>query len=253
MTARAAAQPTLSGRRKGYTILPVPPKMLDMNQEPYNTSVRSTLKTRYRGDPRVLVGGEGYIYESPSEWRNRLAPDCLVTFDVDAENIREARNYVISEVGKPPDWVLEVASISTARRDYRYKPRVYEAFGIPEYWLFDHTGGRFYRKPLTGYLLVDGEYMETELIDLPNGEIRGYSPALGLYLCWIEGNLRFYDPVEREYLREHHESETQRIAAETALAAARSELSEMRARAEAEAAERLRLQDLLRRLKEQRP
>ena len=266
MTTRATVQPV--GRRRRYTELPDPPKKLDMLHDKHAIEIKSILVARYEHRPDVLVAGEGYLCRHTRDIRDpqgHLVPDCVIAFGVDGAAIVQSNGYTISEVGKPPDWVLEVASISTARRDYRYKPRVYEAFGIPEYWLFDHTGGRFYRKPLTGYLLVDGKYTETEVLDLPNGEIRGYSPALGLYLCWIEGNLRFYDPAEREYLREHYESETQRIAAEaradaaearadaveTALAVARSELSEMRARAESEAAERLRLQDLLRRLKEQ--
>ena len=48
--------------------------------------------------------------------------------------------YVISELGKPPDFVLEIASRSAGRQDHRAKRRDYAALGIPEYWRFDETG-----------------------------------------------------------------------------------------------------------------
>ena len=36
--------------------------------------------------------------------------------------------------------------------------------------------------------------------------LRGYSAVLGLYLCWEEGRLRFYDPVAGRYLPTPYES-----------------------------------------------
>ena len=49
--------------------------------------------------------------------------------------------YTISEIGKPPDFVLEVASEGTGRRDYTVKRDIYAGYGVTEYWRFDHTGG----------------------------------------------------------------------------------------------------------------
>ena len=58
---------------------------------------------------------------------------------------REARNgYLIPEQGKPPDFVLEVASEGTGREDETVKRDAYEAMGVREYWRFDHTGGEFH-------------------------------------------------------------------------------------------------------------
>ena len=52
-----------------------------------------------------------------------------------------ARNaYIISEPGKPPDFVLEIASPRTAHIDIGAKRRDYAALGILEYWRFDETG-----------------------------------------------------------------------------------------------------------------
>ena len=58
--------------------------------------------------------------------------------------------YAIGEHGKPPDFVLEVASPTTASNDYTDKREEYAAFGIPEYWRFDPTEGERYDAPLAG-------------------------------------------------------------------------------------------------------
>ena len=63
-----------------------------------------------------------------------------MAFDVDPERITETNGYVISEVGKPPEFVLEVASETTGVRDYTVKRDRYAEMLIGEYWRFDHTG-----------------------------------------------------------------------------------------------------------------
>ena len=40
---------------------------------------------------------------------------------------------------------------------------------------------------------------------------RGYSDALGLYVCWEDGFLKFYNPETEDYLRSHQEAE-ERVA-----------------------------------------
>ena len=40
---------------------------------------------------------------------------------------------------------------------------------------------------------------------LDDGRLRGYSDALGLYVCWEGGRLRFFDPRTESYLRSHDE------------------------------------------------
>ena len=57
-------------------------------------------------------------------------------------------------MGKPPDWVLEVASESTSRVDVNRKPGIYAQIGVPEYWRFDPTGGRYHGQPMAGERLV---------------------------------------------------------------------------------------------------
>ena len=131
----------------------------------------------------------------------RVQPDCYLAFGVDALAIRQRKLYLPWEVGKPPDFALEVGSESTSDQDIIRKRLIYAQIGIPEYWLFDPTGGELYGQPLAGELLTDGVYRPLELTDEPDGVLKGYSPILGLYLCWREGTLLFYNPVTGTYLR----------------------------------------------------
>ena len=101
--------------------------------------------------------------------------------------------YVIGEQGKLPDFVLEIASRSSGRKDTGPKREAYAALGIPEYWRFDETG-RFHGVKLAGDRLVDGEYLPIEVEELPDGSMQGYSAALNLSLRWV--------PSERPPYRE---------------------------------------------------
>ena len=73
-----------------------------------------------------------------------LVPDLLIAFGIDRDAIVDQRGYAIDEWGQPPDFVLEVASNATGRNDYTTKRAGYAEYGVPEYWRFDHTGGRLY-------------------------------------------------------------------------------------------------------------
>ena len=127
-----------------------------------------------------------------------------LAFGVDANAIRPRKLYLPWEVGKPPDWVLEIASESTGREDVDRKPSTY-ARGVPEYWRFDPTGGRYHGEPLSGLRLINGAYQSIELTTEPDGILKGYSPVLGLSLCWEEGWPRFFDPSTGTYLENWRE------------------------------------------------
>ena len=120
--------------------------------------------------------------------------------------------YTISEVGKPPDFVLEVASESTGRRDYTVKREIYASYRVHEQWRFDHTGGRYHDAPLAGDRLANGEYVPIPVLSGPDGVLRGYSEALGLELHWDRGTLRFWDPATEAYLPDLTEAKAQRDA-----------------------------------------
>ena len=149
----------------------------------------------------VFVGGMGYLcWNTRAHPSARLIPDLLVVFDVDLESAILWNGYAIDEMGRPPDFVLEVASRHTGARDYTVKREGYARYGVPEYWRFDHTGGDFHDQALAGDRLVNGEYEPIPLTTGPDGVVRGHSAVLGLDLCWDNGSLRFYDPMAGRYL-----------------------------------------------------
>ena len=119
---------------------------------------------------------------------------------MDAAAIERTKLYLPWLVGKPPDFVLEVASESAADHDVTGKRQLYAEIGVPEYWRFDRSGGDYYGEPLAGDRLVNGIYQPAPLSQEPDGILKGYSPALQLSLCWDRERLRFYDPEKGEYL-----------------------------------------------------
>ena len=185
------------------------------------------------GNPETtLVAGDHFLALAPT--RNMAGvryPDLMVAFDVDPAAYYASNAYVISEQGKPPDFVLEIASPSTAREDTGPKRRYYETLGIREYWRFDETG-EHHGTRLAGDRLVDGEYVPIDIEELSDGSLRGYSEALKLYLCAEGRELTLYDPATGRPLPTLAAEREARAAAEARATAER----EARAAAEARAA-----------------
>ena len=187
-----------------------------MYQDPHYTRILEVVRTHFLLYPRTLVYGNSPIYYEDSQGRTRrhVRPDCYIAFDVDSEAIQERNGYFMREVGRAPDFALEIASVSTYRNDLGPKRDLYARLGIDEYWCFDGTGRRHYGEPLVGETLVDGEYRRLEIHIEANGEVWGHSPVLGLDLCWFPDRLRFFNPDTGQYLLDHAESESARRAAE---------------------------------------
>ena len=171
-----------------------------MQQNDVRFDFVSVLQAHFASRGDGLIAGGGYVRNKASNDAERLAPNLVVTFGVRPDAIVSRNGYVINEVGKPPDWVLEIASRATGRRDYTVKRDGYAAYGIGEYWRFDHTGGRFHDAPLAGDMLVGGRYVPIELTHESDGMMWGHSPTLGLDLVWDQGGLRLRDPLTLEYL-----------------------------------------------------
>ena len=137
--------------------------------------------------------------------RENRKPDLIVTFDCDRDLLIRQKGYSILAQGKPPDFVLEVASESTGVVDYTDKRRDYANCGIPEYWRFDPSGGFFHEVALAGDRLVEGEYQRIEIQVVGERTYRGYSEVLGLWVYWDERQLRWFDPKSEQFLRTHDE------------------------------------------------
>ncbi len=265
--------------------LPDPPRIPDMMQRKHFSRFDETLGPFFvaQGRTDIAVFGEAYVCFN-TRARSALIPDCMVLLGVDNDVLGERNGVVIEEVGKPPDFVLEVASKSTGKIDYTAKREGYARYGIPEYWRFDETGGLYHDQPLAGDKLVNGVYEPIELNYEPDGVIWGHSEVLGLDLCWVESQLRFrhqgeYIPTPQEIWQAQVDTEAEladsqarseaeraaRVEAEAELAdsqarseteraarvEAEAELADSQARSETERAARLAAEDEVRRLREQ--
>ena len=71
------------------------------------------------GEPaNAVFMGERYLAEHPRVHpTERRRPDLLIAFNVSYELYRRNNGYIISEQGKPPDFVLEIGSPSTRSRN----------------------------------------------------------------------------------------------------------------------------------------
>ncbi len=185
---------------------------------------QAALRRHFDNADTTIVLSEIPVRQSPGQREGHRIPDLLIAFGVDRVVAVEQNGYSIREQGKPPDFVLEIASPSTGENDYTSKRRDYAAFGIPEYWRFDPSGGRYHGAPLAGDRLDEGTYLPIEVVELGPRHLHGHSDILGLDLCWEDGRLRWWDPNARRYLLTFDETEDARANAE-----ARAESAEVRA------------------------
>ena len=217
-------QQTLNERLKTFPDFPPRDDMqniLHLHQPSYLVALARCLGRR----ETTLVFGEIPVYWYPS--RNARIPDLLVAFGIDPAAAIARNGYSIEEQGKPPDFVLEVASPTTARNDYTSKREDYAAFGISEYWHFDPTEGQRYDAPLAGDRLIDGAYQPIEISGAMESGLCGRSDILGLDICWESGRLRWWNPITQTYLETHDEEADARIAEREARLAAEARIREL--------------------------
>ena len=201
--------------------------------------------------PDVFLSSNTILCYDPCDLNVRVSPDVYLAFGVDAHAIRQRKLYLSWEVGKPPDWVLEVASSSTGREDVGRKRDLYARIGVPEYWRFDPQDGEYHGVKLAGDRLVAGRYEPIELTTAPDGLLKGYSAVLGLSLCWNAGWPRLYDPATATYLESWQQVWVAREVAELRANEAEIRVTEAETRAAAERASRRAAEVELRRLREQ--
>ena len=225
MTATTNLTPPPTDGYARLATLPDPPKPPDaMQQSPHIFRAYAILDAYFKDRSDVLVGGRGYLCSDTRDRSRWVRMDCVVAFAVAPAAIIARNGYVMSEVGKPPEFVLEVVSESTSRHNYIRKRALYAEYGVAEYWRFDRTGGQYHDRPLSGDHLVNGQYKPLPLDTGADGVIRGSSPVLGLELHWDAGQLRFYDPAASDYLPDLAEATAQRDAAEALVQRLRAQL-----------------------------
>ncbi|MCY4652518.1 MAG: Uma2 family endonuclease [Dehalococcoidia bacterium] len=167
----------------------------------YQNAQTAALAVHLGNPETTIVVSEAPLGPDPRDRDNIRVPDLTVSLDSKPELIDEDGGYSIESQGKPTDFVLEVASQSKGQADYTAKRLDYERYGVAEYWRFDPSGGQYHDAALAGDSLVDGGYQPIEVEWLDEGRCRGYSEVLSLYICWEDGELRWFNLVNEAYLR----------------------------------------------------
>lgn len=209
-------------------VLPDPPPRLPEDMTSFkhltrNGSVHYLIEHLGNQETTIVEGERHLIPEAGVPLEGRRYPDLMIALNADPQLYQRDNGYVIANQGKPPDFVLEVASPSTGRVDVREKREYYASMGVTEYWRFDETG-QYHGTPLAGDRLAEGQYQPIATETLEDGTVQGYSEALDLILRWENGELIWYDPRTESPIDNLREARARERAAET--------------RAEAEAAER---------------
>ena len=210
-------------------------------QAPLYIRIVGMLLTFFRNVPGAHVNGNTFLYYVEGNPRRFVSPDCYVVFglsDAALESLKSNNTYLLWEVGKPPEFILEIGSESTGNVDTGRKRELYAELGVGEYWRYDETGGDYYGEALVGERLVDGEYERLEMRYEGDGDVWAHSDALNLDLWWMDGELRFWDPAAGEWLLTQDEEQDGRLDAEAQAAAERQgRLAERNSRRAAEARE----------------
>ncbi len=248
MTSKLTQQTADSGR---YERFPDFPPRDDMQNSLHldRPAHQAVLLRHFGGSDTTIVLSEIPVRRSPGQRAGHRIPDLLIAFDVDFPLAAEQNGYSIRDQGKPPDFVLEIASVSTGVEDYTGKRDDYAAFGIPEYWRFDPSGGRYHSEPLAGDRLSGDAYHPVEIMEMGQGHLHGHSDVLNLDLCWDHGVLRWWDPVAQRYLLTFDEEQDARIAEAEARASAEARADSAEARADSAEARARELEAELERLR----
>ncbi len=181
------------------------------------------LKDYFENQEDVCVSGNMLMYYEEGDPKKVVAPDVFVAFGVEK---KQRRTYRTWEEGRTPDFVLEVASPSTFKKDIGQKKDIYvSVLAVKEYYIYDPLGQIV--PSFIGYRLIDGEYKEIALVDE-----RLTSEVLGLELGEIEDKLRLYNPKSSQWLltpaEEIKKVRTRAANAEAELAKALAEIERLR-------------------------
>ena len=197
------------------------------------------LERHWKGRSDVFVSSDQFIYWDPAydSRKNPVnpppSPDLYVVFGV-ADRPRST--YVVWEEGKPPDFVLEIVSPSSRRRDKEEKRVLYAKMGVPEFFLYDPESEGV---PLWGFKLRNGTYVQLPQERLEEDLICVHSDVLGLCLCAKPSKprprhnaLRWYDPVAEKFLSSRHGLDDDRQRAEEKVDAEKNRADAERNRAD---------------------
>ena len=176
----------------------------------------------FRDVPDVHVSGNMFLYYEEGNPRKVISPDVFMVRGVSKKDLRTYKTW---EQQPYLDFVLELASPSTFRKDFAEKKVIYEQIlRVKEYYIYDPY--HEIQPSFIGYRLIGDSYEEIGFV-----EGRLPSEVLGLELGEREGMLRLYDPDTGTWLGPPRELVSK---AETLVSEAETRASEAETRAEQE-------------------
>jgi len=181
----------------------------------------------------VYISGNNFVYYIEGDPTKVFSPDVMV-----AKGVRKGPrdNYKLwEEHDHAPDFILEIAAKTTFDKDLNRNKGLYRLLGVKEYFLFDHTGGKYFKPPLQAFRLVNGQWESV---------LKGYrarSEELGLEFRLIRRELQIFNAATGERLlpplqalqreREARRQEAEaRLQAEKRAAELEAELERLRGR-----------------------
>ena len=203
------------------------------NHEKARAHLVAVVRARFADRTDVYAASELGFYFEQGNRRALVVPDAFVAFGVDEH---PQLSYKLWEQSKVPDFVLEVVSRRTWRKDVYDKPGLYAALGVAEYWLFDPYGVR-----RDGGAVLEGRRLGDRGTWEPVPAAAGgglVSEALDLDILVDAGDLRLRDRATGEIVPDLTESMalTRRATARADREAGRADKEAGRAEREAERA-----------------
>ena len=212
---RATRSPPLSAIHARALYRPVAPVEVDDDGFPYSDGslvesqdhekarahLVAVVRARFADRPDVYAASELGFYFEQGNRKALVVPDAFVAFGVDSH---PRLSYKLWEQSKVPDFVLEVVSRRTWRKDVYDKPDLYAALGIAEYWLFDP-----YRVRRDGGTVLEGRRLGAHGRWEPVPAAAGgglVSDVLDLDILVDAGDLRLRDRATGEIMPDLTES-----------------------------------------------
>ena len=187
-----------------------------------------TLRLALKGMNDAIIATDVNLYYRQGSPPAVLAPDAMVIFHERATQVEIGKSYFMWAWGKPPDFVMEFGSETTADRDLNEKRDLFADIGVPEYWMFDPHGTDYYGFRLRGERLVDGAYEQIPMYETEDGWLCARSEVLGYDICWSGTELRLRDSETGIPVPTHEESEARADAAEARAREAEAELARLK-------------------------
>jgi Uma2 family endonuclease len=158
-------------------------------QDEWIDKIKGGLDTLFRDDPDVFVASNLMWYPVEGNNRRRLAPDVMVAFGR-PKGYRDS--YVVHEEGVSPQVFFEILSPSNRKRVMDFKRRIYELYGVEEYYVFDP-----YKIKLEVWLKENDAFFRA----IPEADTSGWvSPRLGIRFELAE-DMTIYAPDGQPFLR----------------------------------------------------